>query len=682
MLFTRLLFVVVVSAGLGLISGQAKAFSEDAFQSVVSVLPVWPGHQQGGTNNRRGQAPEGSGVVLRDNIIATAWHVVEPATRIDVRLADGRILPAELIGSDEASDIALLRVDTALPPFALGPAPELAQPVCSIGNVFGLGLSVSCGVVSRLRVNNAGFNAVEDFIQTDAAANPGASGGALVDDEGRLVGMMSAIFASSADTNIGVNFAVSAALLLRVTDALLADGKVEYPEAGWQLAAAGRDQLARIAAPVIASQANKGPAERSGFKVGDLILDIGDRRIVTPLDAVSALAVLPQNQAQVNVRFQREGQEQVIALSFAGPAPSALESPARTANTNSDCPHPGVVCRMRQAVFPVSSYDPVGSATRIAPDLLVTNRHVVGDFGTATVHTPAGPLEAKVVPFAYRGDLVLLQVDGLPESGVVPEFDARLNVADTFYAVGADIARKEVRVFDPGDLIAEPAENGRFPRLHVTAKMQPGVSGGGVFDSDGELAGIAVGGGDGRFEAIPISDVQKLLDQRTDPEAASVTSALGTAFVSCAQTMEAIDAVPVDEDSLNAVSDTCSRGGNHGQLLEAGRILARSGDFDGAIRLHGEAAWQVPNSINTRMSLLVSLQLGGRFAEMTSHARRLIELAPNDPQALRFSIQSGVWGGDPDLAEDGYQALLKADPRQAQAARRFIDAAPPAPPRR
>lgn len=679
---TRLLFFVAVCVALGLLPGTAKAFSESALESVVSVLPVWPGHEQGGAATRRGQAPEGSGVVLKENIIATAWHVVEPATRIEVRLADGRILAAELIGSDEASDIALLHVDAALSPFAIGPAPEIAQSVCRIGNVFGLGLSVSCGVVSRLRVNNAGFNAVEDFIQTDAAANPGASGGALVDDEGRLVGMMSAIFASSADTNIGVNFAVSAALLLRVTDALLADGKVEYPDAGWQLATAGRDQLAGIAAPVIASLANKGPAERSGFKVGDLILDIGDRRIVTPRDAVSALAVLPQNEAQVNVRFQRDSQEQVITLSLAEHEPAEPESVARTTEPNADCPHPGIVCRMRQAVFPVSSYDPVGSATRIATDLLVTNRHVVGDFGTATVHTPAGPLEAKVVPSAYRGDLVLLQVDGLPEGGVVPEFDARLNVADTFYAVGADIARKEVRVFDPGDLIVEPAENGRFPRLHVTAQMQPGVSGGGLFASDGELAGIAVGGGDGRFEAIPIADVQKLLEQRMNPEAAIVTSALGTAFVACAQTMEAVGAAQADEDSLNAVSDYCSRGGNHGQLLEAGRILARSGDFEGAIRLHGEAAGQVPNSINTRMSLLVSLQLGGRFAEMTSHARRLIELAPNDPQALRFSVQSGVWGGDPDLAEDGYQALLKADPRQAQAARRFIDAAPPAPPRR
>ncbi|MEQ9293857.1 MAG: hypothetical protein RIG93_16455, partial [Roseibium album] len=108
----------------------------------------------------------------------------------------------------------------------------------------------------------------------------------------------------------------------------------------------------------------------------------------------------------------------------------------------------------------------------------------------------------------------------------------------------------------------------------------------------------------------------------------------------------------------------------------------QAGDFDAAISLHGQASDQVPNSINSRMSLLVSLQLATRFEDMTDHARWLLKAAPDDPQALRFSIQSGVWGGDPELAEAGYRALLKADPRQAQAARRFIDSEPPVPRRR
>lgn len=90
----------------------------------------------------------------------------------------------------------------------------------------------------------------------------------------------------------------------------------------------------------------------------------------------------------------------------------------------------------------------------------------------------------------------------------------------------------------------------------------------------------------------------------------------------------------------------------------------------------------MPNSLNARISLLVSLQLAARFEEMTAHARPALDLAPNDPQVLRFAIQSGVWGNAPDLAEEAYGALLVADPMQAQAARRFIDNAPPAPVRR
>ena len=153
------------------------ALTSDTLRSVVSVLPVWPGRPQGGTDKAAGVAPEGSGVVLEPGLIATAWHVLEPAKRIDVRLYDGRIIPARLIAKDAASDIALLGVDIELVPFEIAPEARLAQPVCAIGNSYGLGLSVTCGVVSALKVTNAGFNAVEDFVQTDAAANPGSSGG-------------------------------------------------------------------------------------------------------------------------------------------------------------------------------------------------------------------------------------------------------------------------------------------------------------------------------------------------------------------------------------------------------------------------------------------------------------------------------------------------------------------------
>jgi S1-C subfamily serine protease len=163
----------------------ARAVPAQTLESVVSVLPVWPGNRQGGTGTAAGVAPEGSGIVLRSGgVIATAWHVVEQAERIDVRLSDGRILPAKLLAHDVASDIAILRVEADLPSFEIASEVVLAQPVCAIGNAYGMGLSLGCGVISATLVTDAGFNPVEDYVQTDAAVHPGVSGGALVDVEG------------------------------------------------------------------------------------------------------------------------------------------------------------------------------------------------------------------------------------------------------------------------------------------------------------------------------------------------------------------------------------------------------------------------------------------------------------------------------------------------------------------
>lgn len=658
----------------------AQALPAETLESVVSVLPVWPGRPQGGAGGRPGVAPEGSGVVLKPRLVATAWHAVEPARRIDVRLSDGRILPARLVAKDAASDIALLRVDAGLRPIGTAPAPRLAEPVCAIANAYGLGLSVTCGVVSALHVTDAGFNAVEDFVQTDAAANPGSSGGALVDRQGRLVGMMSAIFASAGDTDIGINFAVSTELLMRVVEALLADGRVAYPSPGWRLEAAGRDRLASVAAPVVGAVGEGGPADRAGIRPGDAILKIGTRRVRTPRDAIAAFAVIRDPGAPVDIALLRGGRQRVVPLSFDA-APEAEEAPDKP-EALADCPHPAPVCRVRQAVFPVSGFDPAASATRIGPALLVTNRHVVADRPDAVVHTPGGPREARVVPSAYAGDLVLLEVRGLPSDGFVPDLEGKVPGDGDFYAVGVDIARKKVRVFEPGGPIAGPAEGAPLGRLHTRSRMQPGVSGGALVHESGELAGIAVGGGDGRFEAMPMKSVRSLLALRADPGAAEVTRLLGTAFSACAAGMDEFRGREASEADRRELVEACAGARNHGQLLEAGRLLARAGDFDGAIALHGQAVGQVPNSINARISLLVSLQLGGRFEEMTGHARRLMGMAPEDPQALRFAIQSGVWGKAPELAEEAYRALRKADPRQAKAARRFIDAAPPAPRRR
>ena len=277
-----------------LIGAPAAAFEPRVLDSVVSVLPLWPGHRYGGTpGTPPGSAPEGSAVaVLPGGYLATALHVVERAEEITVRLRDGRRLPARLVAGDAASDLALLRVEADLPVLPLAPEPPLGAPVCAVGNPFGLGLSVSCGVVSAVRRSGVGFNAVEDFVQTDAAVNPGSSGGALVDEAGRLVGMLSAIFTKDSDADIGVNFAISGALLMRVAEDLAAHGRVIRARPGFRVA--DPDEEAALVAPAGARVSAVGPggaAEAAGLRVGDLVTSIAGRQIAKASDATAAIAL-------------------------------------------------------------------------------------------------------------------------------------------------------------------------------------------------------------------------------------------------------------------------------------------------------------------------------------------------------------------------------------------------------
>jgi len=194
----------------------------NAYQSVVAILPTWPGYEKPGYGAPRGTAPEGSGIVVSlssedtSSFILTAAHVVNNATRVQLREGDeGLLIDANVVWTDNDADIALLSSEKLKPAFHLKARDPLpGEHVCVIANPFGLGISMSCGVVSGPRRRGIGFNAVEDFIQTDAAVNPGASGGALVNGKGELLGMITAIYTKEADIDAGVNFAVSSELLV------------------------------------------------------------------------------------------------------------------------------------------------------------------------------------------------------------------------------------------------------------------------------------------------------------------------------------------------------------------------------------------------------------------------------------------------------------------------------------
>lgn len=251
--------------------------------AVVSVLPVWRGRPPSPDE------PEGSGIVVGDGTeILTADHILGDPASIRVRTADGDILPARIVGRDAATDMALLSIDAAQMPMSLEGYPPVGGRVCAIGNAFGLGLSVTCGTVSAVGRSGVGFNQIEDFIQTDAEVNPGMSGGALVDEEGRLVGLLSAIFTKQSDASIGVNFAVSGPLAAQALARLRSGETGAWPDPGLALERyPPRGGTGRSGARVRSLTAD-GPAAQGGVEVGDVILTAGERRVHGPDDVRAA----------------------------------------------------------------------------------------------------------------------------------------------------------------------------------------------------------------------------------------------------------------------------------------------------------------------------------------------------------------------------------------------------------
>ena len=308
---------MLVSALLALFGGPAaageSAFDPSILRSVVTVFPVRePGAARTGEN--RAEERSGSGVAVRPGgYVATNYHVVLKARKVYVRLADGRELPAEVVAGDETTDIALLKVPEELPPAAMGKEPPLGARICTVSDPFGVGLSVTCGVVSAVRRTGMGFNMIEDFIQTDAVLNPGSSGGALVDGSGALVGLIAAIFTRTEDANIGINFAISTALLNRVVDDLVAYGEVRPAYAGFRLTHLPRAERRTLAGLRIAAVESGDAADQAGFRPGDVITDIGGRAIRSRSDALTAI-YLHRPGDRVPVTIVRDGQRLTLPL--------------------------------------------------------------------------------------------------------------------------------------------------------------------------------------------------------------------------------------------------------------------------------------------------------------------------------------------------------------------------------
>jgi len=295
-------------------SVDAEAFQPAVMDSIVAVVPHWPGRPPSGSTSVGREAPEGTAVaILPGGYLATNAHVLGRAKSADIRLPNGRLIAVEIIGRDPKSDLALLKAPKDFPVLATAPPPPLGARVCAVGNQFGLGLSVTCGVVSAVNRSNAGFNPVEDFIQTDAGVNPGGSGGALVDAESRLVGLVSAIFTKKSDANIGVNFAASMELVMRVVSDLRDHGAVRAGNAGFELMPLNRAERRFAAGVRVVKIERDGPALAAGLQAGDLIRAVAGRQVVRPSDVTAALYLHRPGDA-VEIHYSREREENRVRL--------------------------------------------------------------------------------------------------------------------------------------------------------------------------------------------------------------------------------------------------------------------------------------------------------------------------------------------------------------------------------
>jgi len=258
----------------------------------------------------------GSGVIVSsDGYILTNFHVIEGADEIEVGLADGRKAAASIVGTDPETDLAVIRIKAdKLPVIVLGNPKEarVGDIVLAIGNPFGVGQTVTLGIISALGRNNLHINHFENFIQTDAAINFGNSGGALVDTRGNLLGINSAIY-SQTGGSVGIGFAIPVTTAKTVLDSIIKHGQVVR---GW-IGVESQDitpelansfGLGRERGAIIAGVVRGSPADRAGMRPGDILLAVEGQSVSNTNDMMNLIADLePGRKAQMTVmRKSRE----------------------------------------------------------------------------------------------------------------------------------------------------------------------------------------------------------------------------------------------------------------------------------------------------------------------------------------------------------------------------------------
>ncbi|NMM28398.1 MAG: Do family serine endopeptidase [Glaciimonas sp.] len=269
------------------------------------------------------QSSLGSGVVISpQGYILTNNHVVEAADEIEVALADGRKAVAKVVGADPETDLAVIKIDVPnLPAITLGRIEQVqvGDPVLAIGNPFGVGQTVTMGIVSALGRNHLGINTFENFIQTDAAINPGNSGGALIDTNGNLLGINTAIYSSSGGS-LGIGFAIPVSTVKTVMESIIKTGQVVR---GW-IGVEPQDITPELAesfgltkktGAIIAGVLRDGPADKAGVKPGDILVAIENKPVTDTTEMLNLIAQLtPGNKAKFTI--SRRNQDSIVQVTI------------------------------------------------------------------------------------------------------------------------------------------------------------------------------------------------------------------------------------------------------------------------------------------------------------------------------------------------------------------------------